>query len=268
MRLFLLAPLLVLCGCTDRAGVDAETTGTGTGTAGTTEADADPTSPNPAPTTTGDTTTGENPAGACKPVDGNVGCPADYQCCSDDPAATEGRLPNYFTQKIDDKYGLPIFSANNNPLSYSGQCVLTEGFPSPFPNECPVPCNPRWTADQVGEICGTSALCCALTEVDPDKDCVIDPETSRWRAVRGTDIPALTNWGMQHTTNQDPFGESCALFAGGGGGTPDSAALADCYAQLTVADQRGFCFKTCPCQEDLCDQKNPDYVARCSANGS
>lgn len=65
-----------------------------------------------------------------------------------------------------------------------------------------------------------------------------------------------------HTTNQDPAGESCNTFATVDG-ILDEDVLADCDAQLSVADQRGFCYRSCPCEEDLCAAKNPGYVSRC-----
>jgi len=260
MKLVAVAVLsLVLVGCTDRkAGEDDESTGTGTGNA------EDPTNAMSDPTPT----TGEpdNPAGFCKPVaQAPEACPQDYICCSDDPATTQGRLPNYFNPgKVDDKYGVPIFSSNNNVLSYSGQCVDIGGFASPLANGCPVPCNPTWAEAQQAEICGVGSTCCPFQVVDPNKDCVIDPVTNEWRAVRGSDIPMLTTWGSSHTTNQDPQGKSCTLFASPGG-MLDQEALADCYMQLSVADQRGFCYakEQCECHEDLCGQKNPGYVLRC-----
>jgi hypothetical protein len=244
--------LLFVGACTDRKAGEGDESETGTGNA------EDPTTATP--------TTGEldNPSGFCSPVAQNPAvCPQDYICCSDDPATTQGRLPNYFNGKNDEVYGVPIFSGANNALSYSGQCVEVGGFSSPFGSGCPVPCNPTWTAAENQTICGAAAVCCPFQTVDPAKDCVLDPETNKWRSARGSDIPALTPWGETHTTNQDPNGTSCNLFATPGGGPLDLEALADCYAQLTVADQRGFCYFDCPCYEDLCDQKNPGYVSRC-----
>lgn len=253
MRSFVVAVVLLWVGaCTERAAGEGDESETGTGNA------EDPTSATP--------TTGalDNPAGFCSPVAQNpAACPQDYVCCSDDPAATQGRLPNYFNGEEDEVYGVPIFSGANNALSYSGQCVAVGGFVSPFGSGCPVPCNPTWTAAENQTICGGTAVCCPFQTVDPAKDCVLDPETNKWRSARGSDIPALTPWGETHTTNQDPNGTSCNLFATPGGGPLDLDALTDCYAQLTVADQRGFCYFACPCYEDLCDQKNPGYVSRC-----
>ena len=213
-----------------------------------------------------------NPSFRCSPLaltkpGADPVCPEEETCCSDDPATTDGLLPNYFQNgQVNTKYGVPIFSGANNSLSSSGMCVTTGGFQSPFANGCPVPCNPTWDAGKRDAICGVGSLCCQMQELDPIKDCVLDPMTMKWRAVKGTDIGAkkLTTWGTAHTTNQDPAGKSCELFASGGtGGTPDSAALTDCFNQLTVANQRGFCYKTCPCIEDVCDMKNDTFTPKC-----
>lgn len=193
-------------------------------------------------------------------------CSEGTVCCSDDPATPGGKLPNYFNPGVvDEKYGAPLFSDANNALSSSGECLVVGGFSTPLANECAVPCNPTWTAGRIQEICGVSGGCCQRQDLDPDKDCVIDPITGHWRAVTGHDIGTpLTTWGDQHTTNQDPIGAGCNIFANAGGEL-DEEALADCYAQLSVADQRGFCQApgTCPCFEDLCDMKNPGWVPRC-----
>jgi hypothetical protein len=207
-----------------------------------------------------------NPSFRCSPAR-SPDCPDGEVCCSDDPATTQGRLPNYFNGKNDDKYGVPIFSGANNPLSSSGMCVATDGIDSPFTTGCPVPCNPTWDAGKRDAICGVGVMCCQMQELDPIKDCVLDPMTNKWRAVTGKDIgapPKLTTWGQAHTTNQDPLGEQCTVFATSGGTMPvDKTALADCYAQLSVADQRGFCRLSCPCIEDVCDLKNPGTPMKC-----
>lgn len=257
-RTLLCALLLVACG---PGKIDDGESAESTSSTGAADSSSDPSMPTTP--TTGDVE--ENPAGVCNPNAGTA-CPGDDVCCSDDPATTGGRIPNYFTNGvIDEKYGVPIFSGNNNPLSYWGQCVEIGGFASPFANGCPVPCNPTWDAVRLAEICGT-ATCCSFTELDPAKDCVMDPQSGLWRAVTGKDIPALTTWGAMHTTNQDPNGASCMLFASGSG-TLDQDAYADCIAQLTVADQRGFCYDPaqCPCREDACAMKNPGWVPRCPA---
>jgi len=214
-----------------------------------------------------------NPSFRCNPsTPGGGECPDEEVCCSDDPATTQGRLPNYFNGKNDAKYGVPIFSGANNPLSSSGMCVATDGVDSPFTTGCPVPCNPTWDVGKRDAICGSGATCCQMQELDPIKDCVLDPMTNKWRAVNGGDIGqppvGLTTWGVTHTTNQDPVGEFCTLFATSGNTLPlDKAARDDCYKQLTVANQRGFCYSGCPCIEDVCAQKNPGFVPTCLGGG-
>jgi len=248
--------LALLVACTGRTAQDTETSTAGTTEPGNTSDPTSPTTP----------TTGEldNPSGFCSPfAQDPAACPTDYVCCSDDPATTQGRLPNYFGQAIDETFGEPIFSGDRNALSHSGQCVDL-GFASPLANGCPVPCNPTWTQAQVATICGVGLSCCAFRTVDPDRDCVLDPQTSRWRSVRGSDIGGLSKWGSAHSTNQDPLGESCIAFATVDG-VPVKERLDDCFDQLSVADQRGFCYQGCACAEDLCDMKNPDWVPRCGA---
>ncbi|MBZ5709676.1 hypothetical protein [Nannocystis pusilla] len=271
-RVSCLLPCCVLIGCTDRAtpgdtDKDDTTTATTTTTVGTLELPSttaptttDPTTTAAPTSTTGDGVPGVH-AGACKPIDGDAGCPAEHVCCSDDPATSQGRLPNYWQDgKVDDVFGNPLFSSINNELSHWGFCIDVGEFPSPFANGCPVPCNPTWTFEERIIVCGGDAGCCPFTAVDPAKDCIRDPDTGRWRTARGQDvIDKLTPWGAELATNQDPFANSCTKLANG-----DQAALLDCIRQLGVADQRGYCFTgECPCVEDVCDQKNPDYLPRC-----
>ncbi len=210
----------------------------------------------------------DNPSFRCNPSKATAdSCPEAEVCCSDDPATTQGRLPNYFNGKNDAKYGVPIFSGANNPLSSSGMCVEVGGFTSPFADTtgCPVPCNPKWSQGDREAICGVGSLCCQMQELDPVKDCVLDPKDNKWRAVTGADIPALSTWGDKHTSNQDPQGTGCDLFASGGGVMAiDPATQKDCYLQLSVADRRGFCYKSCPCIEDVCAMKNPGYLPKCT----
>ena len=203
----------------------------------------------------------ENPSFRCNPSeafkDPKSACPDEEVCCSDDPATRLGLLPNYTGTK-DAKYGVPIFSGANNPLSVSGMCVKT-GFMTPLPNGCPVPCNPTWEDGNIAAICGVGVACCQVQELDPARDCVMDPVTMKWRAVTGEDIGTpVTKWGGVHATNQDPQGAGCDVFAGG-----KDDIVADCYDQLSVANQRGFCYEACPCIEDVCDQKNLGYVLKC-----
>lgn len=213
----------------------------------------------------------ENPSFRCSPKAAALApadaCPEDEVCCSDDPATTGGRLPNYNVPgTVNTKYGTPIFSGDNNSLSESGMCVKT-GFATPLvATGCPVPCNPTWGAAEVADVCGAGIACCQVQELDPLLDCVQDPVTMKWRAVTGTDIGTpVTTWGSKHATNQDPNGTQCAIFAAGGGATPKKEILDDCYDQLSVANQRGFCYQACPCIEDVCDQKNVGYVPKCGA---
>lgn len=212
-----------------------------------------------------------NPSFRCSPAD-DAECPDGQKCCSDDPSTTEGKKPNFFMPMVlNDEYGTPIFSGNNNPLSTSGMCVKTGGFTSPFSNGCPVPCDPTWDASTSAEICGTTSKCCQMQELDATKDCILDGTT--WRAVTGADIGKNFNgvdetWGPLHASNQDPVGANCMLFASGGGGGPlNQTAFDDCLDQLTVADQRGFCYdpNKCPCVEDVCAMKNAGYVLKCAA---
>ncbi|MBA3546973.1 MAG: hypothetical protein H0T76_10860 [Nannocystis sp.] len=202
----------------------------------------------------------ENPSFRCNPSeaakDPDAACPDKEVCCSDDPATQGGLLPNY-TASADKRFGVPIFSSNNNQLSVSGMCVEI-GFPTPLLNGCPIPCNPTWELGDVTAVCGAGVACCQVQELDPVKDCVVDPVTKKWRAVTGEDIGTVTKWGGVHATNQDPQGAGCGVFAGN-----DATATTDCYDQLSVANQRGFCFKACPCIEDVCAQRNLDYVPRC-----
>lgn len=205
-----------------------------------------------------------NPSFRCSPAT-DAECPSEETCCSDDPATAGGKKPNYFQSgALNDTYGQPIFSGNNNPLSMSGMCVKVGGFTSPFTNGCPVPCNPTWDMALQTEICGTTSKCCQMQELDPVKDCVLDGTT--WRAVNGGDIGTLTMWGAGHATNQDPDGLNCEVFASGTG-TFSEAAYNDCVKQLTVANQRGFCYDPaqCPCIEDVCDMKNATYTPKCTA---
>lgn len=210
-----------------------------------------------------------NPSFRCSPAAGG-GCPEGEQCCSDDPAALGGKLPK-FGNAAGEAYGTPIFSNNNNQLSTQGMCVNTEGIPSTLVNGCPLPCNPTWSSDEIVAVCG-SPVCCQTQELDPNKDCVVDPMTMRWRAVTGADIflidpstkKPLTSWGGLHSTNQDPQGSNCDIFARGGGTTADEDTKNDCIRQLSVANQRGFCYSECPCIEDVCEMKNADYKPRCT----
>jgi hypothetical protein len=200
----------------------------------------------------------QNPSFRCNPKAGGS-CPDGEFCCSDDPATVGGKTPNYYKDGVNDAtYGVPLFSDLNNALSSQGMCVALGDFSSPLVTGCPVPCNPKWDQGRIAEICGT-AQCCQTQELDPNKDCVM--VGGRWRAAKGEDVlNKLSQWAGTHTTNQDPFIEGCKVFAG-----TDQPSLVDCVNQLGVADTRGFCYSLgCPCVEDLCDMKNPDYVFKCA----
>lgn len=207
-----------------------------------------------------------NPSFRCDPAEaamnGDNGCPGTETCCSDDPATVGGKLPNYYKDGVSDAtYGAPLFSDNNNALSTQGMCVATAGIPSPLVNGCPVPCNPTWTAGQMANVCANGTTCCQTQELDPNKDCIMG-EDGRWRTVTGEDILAdRSSWGPNHSTNQDPNAAGCTIFSQG-----NQDSLRDCIRQLSVADQRGFCYSNaCPCVEDVCALKNGDTPPRCTA---
>ncbi|MFZ6184585.1 hypothetical protein [Nannocystis pusilla] len=198
-----------------------------------------------------------NPAQAT--AQGDNGCPGEETCCSDDPATVGGKIPNYYMDGVsNERYGAPLFSDNNNALSTQGMCVKTGDFDSPLINGCPVPCNPKWDTATINEIC-MGSQCCQTQELDPARDCIM--VDGKWRGANGSDILAMrSGWGGQHATNQDPIAAGCTVFAQG-----DQKSLRDCIEQLGVASSRGFCYLLgCPCVEDVCEMKNPDYVPRCT----
>jgi hypothetical protein len=96
-------------------------------------------------------------------------------------------------------------------------------------------------------------------ELQPE-DCVLDGDT--WRPVAGFDIGSnevvpMTSWApADHATHQDPGGTGCQTFAGG-----QNEAFSDCVANLTVADQRGFCMALGPGQ--ACPGDDPSYLDAC-----
>lgn len=195
----------------------------------------------------------------CNPQIAANGCPETHFCCSDDPAAQGGALPKYRGRDIEGARN-PFFSGQNNQLSGTGMCVNLADVPEEFALQddgafgCLVPCNPTWSSSQVREVCGRGAICCQTVALEPN-DCVTDSETGDLRPVTGADIgggvsPA-TRWRpSDHSTHQDPSGTMCGLIADG-----DSAIRNDCYAQLSVANQRGFCVpETYECGESpSCD---------------
>ncbi len=193
-----------------------------------------------------------------------------YMCCSDDPAAAGGALPAYDGKGINGD--IPLFSGANNDLGTWGVCVKTEEIPAgtglaePAAANCPVPCNPTWDAASITAVCGDGRVCCQTQELQPS-DCVQDVLTGEYRAVTGLDIgvsnpdgSVVTDWSQgAHATHQDPSGAGCLQFSGGSEGP----AFEDCVAQLSVADQRGFCMalgagQTCPLDQ-------PSYIDACEA---
>lgn len=224
----------------------------------------------------------------CDPSGAEPRCPADYLCCSDDPAAVDldglaGALPAY--EGREGGSGVPLFSGLNNSASYRGLCIREGAVPpqGALPEGpsagCPVPCNPTWAAEEITEICGVGALCCQTVELEPE-DCVLDPglgDEGCWRPVHGGDIQGLggadlTVWAPQaHGTAQDPGGSRCRAFVEGvdpelfTDGLTEDALLRACYRQLGVADQRGLCIggagvNACPLAQpgyrDACEQRN------------
>jgi hypothetical protein len=193
----------------------------------------------------------------------NDNCPKTHFCCSDDPAAQNGELPDYLAKGIGG--GIPIFSGRNNKRGTSGMCVRTEDIPAnaglidPGVEGCPVPCNPTWTNGQKQTVCGPNRRCCQTVEIT-EKDCVRE-ENGVWRPVTGRDIGSGgstdTNWsGGSHDTHQDPGGEGCEEFSAG-----DKTIYDACVDQLSVADQRGFCMSLAP--GVLCPTEAETYIDAC-----
>lgn len=204
----------------------------------------------------------------CAPAGGAPNCPDGYRCCSDDPAAAGGGVPGYTGRSPGD---VPMFSGFNNVLSSTGMCIEDglvppgAGLVDPGAEGCPVPCNPQWGSNEVTSVCGQNAICCQTVELDV-RDCVL--QDGCWRPAVGDDIFAVDvsgTWGMgpdpwkaaTHETHQDPGGVGCAAFAQG-----DPDAEADCYRQLSVADQRGFCLALSP-EVQFCPLTSPTYMDAC-----
>jgi hypothetical protein len=199
----------------------------------------------------------------CSPRSSGEG---EHKCCSDDPAAVGGTLPAYENKGI--VGSTPIFSGDNNPIGTWGVCVRTahvspgSGLLEPQAENCPIPCNPTWSEDDIAAVCG-DRVCCQTQPLEPE-DCIFDPDTELWRPVTGDDIGNGTDWSYGlHATHQDPAGVGCEAFAGG----EDNDAWYDCVRQLTVADQRGFCLslpfgESCPhtTEVDACMQINMGLV--------
>lgn len=203
-------------------------------------------------------------------------CPDSHFCCSDDPAAEGGALPAYEGKGISG--GVPFFSGPNNALGTSGLCVNRDDIPfgsglqEPAAANCPIPCNPTWEAGDITAVCGDGRVCCQTVEME-QLDCIVDPGDGSYRPVTGNDIgetydngAVITDWSAgAHATHQDPSGFGCMGFAG----NPPQAELAgnpvwqDCVANLTVANQRGFCMALGPGQ--TCPVAQPGFIDACTA---
>jgi hypothetical protein len=194
-----------------------------------------------------------------------------YTCCSDDPAASAGALPDYEGLGIGG--GTPFFSGINNGIGTSGLCTKTGEIPAGSGlNEaaaanCPIPCNPTWADNEVTTVCGASRVCCQTQELQPS-DCVQDFVTGQWRPVTGLDIgvgnsdgTVVTDWSpVAHATHQDPNASGCLLLANG---DDQSSTFIDCMVQLRVANERGVCMALAAGQ--TCPLATPSYVDACAA---
>ena len=199
-------------------------------------------------------------------------CPETHFCCSDDPAAQGGALPNYEGKDISDG-ATPYFSGINNAVGTQGMCVdrgevpIGAGLSELGAQGCPTPCNPTWPEEDIDVVCGTARHCCQTAPLQPE-DCVL--VDGQWRAATGVDINqegesglVITDWRRAtHRTHQDPDGLGCLRLANGDAA---SEVFEDCVQQLNVADQRGFCIalemgETCATQRtgfsDACQQLN------------
>jgi hypothetical protein len=204
-------------------------------------------------------------------------CPESHVCCSDDPAAENGGLPEYMGKNIPGAEK-PFFSGANNQLGTSGLCVNVEEIPfgsglvEPQAANCPIPCNPTWDGEDVEAVCGTGRVCCQTVQLQ-EADCVLDPaDEGSFRPVTGEDIgvaysngQVVTNWAPgEHATHQDPGGSGCRGFAMN---MMTGPVWEDCVSHLTVANQRGFCMALAPTQ--VCPVTQAGYVDACSAkNGA
>jgi len=192
-------------------------------------------------------------------------CPDTHYCCSDDPAAVGGGVPQYLGKV--ESGATPIFSGMNNGLGTSGMCIRREEIPPGYglldqnAEGCPVPCNPTWDSGRTSTVCGEGAVCCQTVELGA-KDCV--QVNGQWRPVTGSDYApdgsGLTFWTPDaHATHQDPGLQGCTQFALG-----DQSVYNDCIDQLTVADQRGFCMFLNTAMGETCGVDRLDYMDPCT----
>ena len=208
----------------------------------------------------------------CDPSERPLGdrCPQTHTCCSDDPATADGALPSYKRKDIDGSP--PLFAEAANGVGRSGMCVRTQdvaqdgGLVDPRVQGCPIPCNPTWDEADLLAVCGAGRECCQTVAL-VDDDCVRDADTQLWRAADGRDAVASLDGGMRwqpttRSSHQDPDFATCEAHAGDRG----SDAFRSCVAQLTTANQRGFCMALVPdqlCPTDpeegyrsVCNRKN------------
>jgi hypothetical protein len=192
-------------------------------------------------------------------------CPETHFCCSDDPAAEGGALPDFMGRNIEGG-ATPYFAGQNNSIGTSGMCVNRDEIPfgaglqEAAALNCPVPCNPTWDEDSVVAVCGEGRVCCQTVELEPE-DCVLPDGSDEYRPVTGADIPELTNWtASSHATHQDPNGSGCALFAGSN--SSENEVFTECVASLSVANQRGFCMSLDA--GVLCPTAQAGYVDACT----
>lgn len=205
------------------------------------------------------------PIFACNPRSSGVS-DSGHACCSTDPATGDGQLPAFQGKGITGS--TPLYAGAANDAGTWGMCVKIPDIPPDFglleeaAANCPIPCNPTWSANDITNVCGQDRVCCQTNELRP-KDCVRD-ESGTWRAVTGADIGSglvepVTNWStVSHETHQDPNGTVCDAFADG-----DETAFAECIRHLGVADQRGFCMGFG--SQSSCPAADPNYIDACEA---
>ncbi len=204
----------------------------------------------------------EFPTYACDPR--QSGSANGYHCCSTDPATADGDLPAYEGKDIDGS--TPLYADAANDEGTWGMCVHVADIPigagllSDAAMNCPIPCDPQWSDDDVSTVCGQGRVCCQVLELKA-ADCVQD--NGVWRAVTGEDIGSLdispaTNWSNDaHETHQDPNGTVCSHEF------PDSQEdFIQCVRQLGVADRRGYCMNL---GDGQCPGRAADYVDVCEA---
>jgi hypothetical protein len=210
----------------------------------------------------------------CSPAASN--CAAELVCCSVDPAALDYTdlaatvLPAYPGSDV--VGGVPLFSDLNNDLSQRGVCIAPGSVPLhgtlPNASDCPVPCNPSWSTQDIAAVCGPGTICCQHIEIE-EEDCVLDPDVGDegcWRPATGADIGALSSWSStEHASHQDPGlradGACASLIAGLPPELDADAVRAACERRLTVGNQHGFCLGGAGV--NVCPYAQPSYRDAC-----